>query len=696
MKLDRTASIVYWAGILLTMLLIFVVPIRAQSGSCGIDCGGETDCWDGCEVYGLSEILSSTDSTEIDTYSETDITFDLVEAGYAAYVEAGIFQNNFNTLIAANDAFDDGIGTAALPLSAPLSADNEYILESDFYIFDPYGDLLLQGTINLSLSSGVPKISTISPTYGIVGTSGTLTISGSNLVDPFTQQADVSFANDGVSVTGYGGQTSTEVSIEYQIAQNASLGSTNISMGNRFGIGTTTGPSAQFTVGDPSVIINSVSPGVWQAGAGNIQITIGGSGFGTSPTLTVVGTGVALISLGTATDTYVTATISVGSNATGTATVNVQSNGYDGVGPCTPAAPNGTCAASYGVPIQAIPAPTPEIQLYGQTIVTTQSMVVGQLIALSATVNVPPGMAIQSQYWSTPPGIAIGGYTNAAGSGPPDTSSGKIQTLPPNNQSSFNFYWADLGGNSRTITYTYTLSNGESNSATATFNVAAPTSVSVTVKTTPITIVNPPQSPTNYGNPLLEDGGGMGPGMVFQASASFPAGNSGTYWWTQLVGNDSSEFLPSGAPPPISNLISGDAELDGSYPYGGYCLGQTPCTVYKTYITDDTAQDSPFVPLLNGYGEYARSFSAIMYLMWVPTADTRCNGSTCTIPVPLGSVSWHFSADAINSLQTGQTQFSGNVYTFPVWQENAGPQQPGIFQQSATYPTWSGTINPLQ
>jgi len=57
--------------------------------------------------------------------------------------------------------------------------------------------------------------------------------------------------------------------------------------------------------------------------------------------------------------------------------------------------------------------------------------------------------------------------------------------------------------------------------------------------------------------------------------------------------------------------------------------------------------DSPFVNLNSGDSKTTRTFSAQMYLMW-------SSGLTNSIPVPVGSLSWSFFADAVQNMSTQQ------------------------------------------
>src|SRR5712692_107879 len=287
-----------------------------------------------------------------------------------------------------------------------------------------------------------------------------------------------------------------------------------------------------------------------------------------------------------------------------------------------------------GTPMGVSPvlAPAPQIQLYGQTITTTQSMFVGQQIALSATVTPPSGTSISSQQWSTPEGTVVGGYTNATGSAPcllatscppPDTTGGKVLALPANTGSSFTFYWIN-SGNSRQITYTYTLNTGASNSATATFNVAGPTSPSMSAQTSIVQIVAAGYNPLFLGLPGQQFGfyPNSPPGINFTASATLPSGNQGAYSFVQLISKDTIKRIA--APPknsqtckPNGFVTDPNPELDNTYPY--------------VSASSNSTNDSPGQALVSSGGEVARSFSPTMYVLWTPNADSRCpSGNACT------------------------------------------------------------------
>jgi hypothetical protein len=112
-------------------------------------------------------------------------------------------------------------------------------------------------------------------------------------------------------------------------------------------------------------------------------------------------------------------------------------------------------------------------------------------------------------------------------------------------------------------------------------------------------------------------------------------------------------------------------------------------------MTNDTAQDSPFSALAVGQGEFSRSFSATMYLEWVPIADGSCTaGSICTVPVPLGSVNWQWQGSATDTLRP-ETDTNGVAYKLWLHNSCGDTQNNGGFQPGGVLPQWSSTDNPI-
>jgi hypothetical protein len=120
--------------------------------------------------------------------------------------------------------------------------------------------------------------------------------------------------------------------------------------------------------------------------------------------------------------------------------------------------------------------------------------------------------------------------------------------------------------------------------------------------------------------------------------------------------------------------------LDTEYPVGSKTLG----VLFSVHSPNDTMIDSPGFGLPNTDGERAEVFNAITYLMWTPTADSNCtDGALCTVPVPLGSLSWNFQGDTINTLQ----QNSSNTTWIPNYRYPSSFGQEQIsFSPGGSYP----------
>lgn len=166
----------------------------------------------------------------------------------------------------------------------------------------------------------------------------------------------------------------------------------------------------------------------------------------------------------------------------------------------------------------------------------------------------------------------------------------------------------------------------------------------------------------------------------FNDLATLPS--TGQFIWVQLLHSVTySQIDPAGGgyAPPAAKTEG----LDGLYPYPGA----------------STTSDRPSRPLYAGEGEGAEAFDATMYVLWDPaippagqnscvpaTTDTstqpyRTAASTCSsIPIPLASVRWQWSACAINSLPS----MGGG----PSWFEHCGPAK--AYPAAANgYPTWN-------
>ncbi len=210
---------------------------------------------------------------------------------------------------------------------------------------------------------------------------------------------------------------------------------------------------------------------------------------------------------------------------------------------------------------------------------------------------------------------------------------------------------------------------------------------------TGVVIVNPPyQQPSVPALPLLVFGGMGQPGMRFYATAGNLA--SGAYRWVQLIDRDSSRFVSSTGSHLQDSIPPSAQFVDHASPYGFNADGTRTGTVTTTTVADDTAQDSPYTPLISIYGEWARIFSATMHLMWVPSPDPNCvNGAACTIPVPQGKVVWSWRGDAMNTF-VPQVNQGVSYVRWVLNPNNCSVNNLQNYQPSTSYPLWTGAINP--
>jgi hypothetical protein len=694
-------------------------------------------------VEGVSEITDSTTSTELYTYSDTFLTYDL-SLYYSPYLQAYLYQNS-TEVAAASTGPDADAQDAALDGSWPVTLGDTYEIDGDHSVVAIYeedddgtvyyenpdgfleggtdpgddgtdygpgdGPVLIEveqiylGSTAAYITAAAPSISGISPTSGTIGTSGTITVNGENLLDVFTDTTTPAISGSGVTLTVGSSPTDTQVNLNYTIASNATTGNQSVTLATRFG----TSNAVSFMVGDPPARITNISPPVWTAGQNNLSVTITGQNFGTSPTLSLSGSRVYLIGYTpNPNGQSIQATVNVAVNAPNeSVTVTVQP-GYAGNSftcNCQGASPNGTGTAT----TQAV-TPTPQIMFNGQNISgqTNIPVLAGQQITLS--VSAPSGYSLLSPSWTfSNTQHLVGGYTNSSlgGSSPPDAGGGWVQPANLSGNSVTNYFI--VPGATETVTYAYQLDNGESATATASFSVGGPlaTGVNGTYFTATSGIVNvyPPGVAFHglgtwpgleFGDAQQNADGTLNVGMAFSIEAKAPS-NAGAFQWVQLINHHNNQRLTKPASSPYSASIG----VDNFYPYPFFTppLG---------------TNDSPGLQLsqtgLTAYGEAQDNFSATMYLMWDPSlnangsaapgcaastdnATLKSTASTCTgsIPIPLSSVTWGFSGCAINTL----TVNDATTTTWSLYCPTTAAPTP-VVQPSSSYPQWSTTASNTQ
>ena len=372
--------------------------------------------------------------------------------------------------------------------------------------------------------------------------------------------------------------------------------------------------------------------------------------------------------------------------------------------------------------INALKPPAPKIQFFGSDIASSQPVMVGQFIALSFTVpNMPQGLTISTQTW-TITGTALSTFTagSTAGGDQPVALNATITTP------TVNFYWLSTAGSPQ-VTLSYCASNSQcSDKVTAPLTLSGPTNPANPVGITTqhvVIFVRPDHNGTQKFQDIPQPFGTGAPGIKFLAQFNLPSdksGNSGEYQWLQLENQDANKFVSnttaSGTcstftgPLGTSVQLNANSELDSGYPYGV----NKPNTVTTTTVTNDTASDSPSVglgdPVSNvTLAEWQRTLGATMFVRWKPPIDSACSNagnaeSTCRIPVPLGSMTWGYSACSVNTLQVQSAITPGNGTTFAM----SGSGCPNNSQGTAIgftpsnlsppnfgYPTYSNTVGTL-
>jgi len=688
---------------------------RAQDISKSVQYGG---------METTSKVLNSTNSSEVDTYASAVITdYALWYEGYWAAVEADLYDNG--AWIDYNVG-DDGFASATTRLSDPINIGHRYdaVATSGLCWWEDEGDFgyeeYCSAVYQLDLYGilGKPQISSINPSGGTIGKSGSITVQGQNLVDPFSGNASAAITGSGVTLTVQSNPSDSQVGLNFTIASNATAGNQTLTLNNRFG----TSNGETFTVGYPPAVVSNVSPSVWTAGQ-STSVTITGTGFGNQPTISVNGTGVSLMLNSASPDgttIHATATVNLAA-ASQSVTVTVQP-GYAGQNfmcNCPPDQAKGTDTAT----IQPV-TPAPQIRMVSNQsdLASCQSgsvvsgsgetdVFAGQQMLLCAAPP-PTGFSIVNQYWEFEKIVDItGGFTNAAGTGQPSGSGGGSEAADPNlAQNGIKFYFVNPG-TVETATYHWTLSNGDGNgnSATADFNIQGPTGnllpnafaqsditgTSLSNAQGQVAQLSMTKSPMKPGVGVFINDNAQpvaNSGQCPPRVGAPPAAGCGQFVWVQILKSVTQlQIIPLGDTFTPSNASN---QLDGTYPYA---FAGPPNATW----------DSPGRGLLHGWGEGAEPFSATMYVLWDPALPANCvpawtdtavlpgnpyipHASTCTsVPIPLGSVQWSWSACAINALAA-----AAGGGTTPNWNLYCGTGSGNSAGDASGYPEWSSGTGP--
>jgi IPT/TIG domain len=708
-------------GLTFLMVLFPLLAIGPQRAAAQYTTQVDDVCvTDDCGVEASAEM--ATNGTEIDTYSTVENFFD--EDVNFINMDVYLSDNTSGALLQVGDD-DNEVDYAEVDLNTSVNAPDEYLLSTFPSVCLEDGEegggceIADNTALYLVIDTDYPTINSISPSSVTVGTSGTITVSGQNFIDQFGNYPTPVINNAGVTLSLSGTPTDSQAHVSYSVTTGAATGDFGLNLKGLFG----NGEPATLAVGDPSPTVTSVSPSVWYAG-NSYTVTITGTNFGTNPTSSIsAAPGVTYTPLGGGTDTQTTASVIVAPNAptTNPITVTVTSNGFGGGSGFFPGTPGGSASASATAQADAV-TPAPVIMMVNGVADLTNctngtplpsgnnetDVFAGQQMLLCV---VPPaGFAIASATWSFDSSNDItGGFVNGAGAvgTQPSASAGGSEAADPIlTQSGIQFYFVNPG-TTETASLHWTLNNGDlnGNSSSADFNIQGPTGnllpnafaqsnntgtslSNVQAAAAQLSMTNAPVHPaagavgvyfTDNAQPVANSG------QCPPSVGAPPAAGCGQLVWVQILTSVTQLQIV----PPADNFMPKNAtnQLDGSYPYfngPGYA---------------NVTWDSPGRGLLHDWGEGAEPFNATMYVLWDPALPAGCtpawtdtktspyvdHASTCTsIPIPLGSVQWGWSACAINAgvssepswfLQcgTGSGNAAGVASGYPHWASGTGP-----------------------
>jgi hypothetical protein len=480
--------------------------------------------------------------------------------------------------------------------------------------------------------------------------------------------------------------------------------------------------------------IDSVIPNQWQAGV-KTDFVINGAGFGSAPTVAITGSGITSVtytcptSWPTSCDTQIVGTVTIDANtpAGSVEAIAVTAGGMNAIGFLPVETPGQSGVATAYATTLLYDPPAPQIMLgtnasgklcsTGTDVAgTTQNVVIGQPIAFTGCIpEIVPQIQVANVFWSpsSPHGVAVGGYTVTATSGSVVPLSYPICSALQRFCEFPKFYWVKQG-TSLTFTFTYENCCGPSRSATITFNVVGPTATGPGGAFLTGTVQDPPDGtvPKKTLNvwpaavPYMGLGkNGQNPGIRFFVREDESATPRGKFQFVQVL-TKARVKMRSSAGEEVFGLAGAavitptNPALDNWYPYAAR-VGDSKQAL------DDPGQS---LNLARGsqVGESMVEFEATMYLLWDPalpgSGQSSCQAasndppdpehpnpqqSTCTgsIPVPLGSISWGYTGDAINTMKPnmdGASNGTGWLMLGCSW-----PVPTPMYSSSGVYPTWN-------
>jgi hypothetical protein len=742
---------------------MYTQPGRAQDlGTSGTDTTGSVEVTigfndntgvDGVHAYAVADL------TTLDLLDDCAIEAS-VDGECWAHIGGVLTENGYTIGDSSDDCSPDDYdaGYCGYPWSIGVDFDSGFVVNDKYEIYGYpglcyYDDNYDVQCIALSFSDGYdyldfwfdaypPKVSDLTPNYGVLGTSGQIDVTGDYFLDdwpPSYVPATLPAASSGLSYSLVGKPTDSQLIVQYKIDANAPTGNRQFTLTNRFG----TSSPVTFIVADASPTFTNPNVGTLVAG-NQYSINISGANFGKNPQVSETGpAGVTFNLTVSGAANTITGTITLASGAsTGPIIITLTSEGASGNGFIGPETPTVTATGA----VQGLPAGAPFFVLRpsyasatgssgdstgncsSNTPLTSanETVVVGQQINLTGCAPANGGIAVLSASWTQVPLLAsnaVGGFsvtenhtnyqftrTLIAVPSAPTCASTQSCDFPT-------FYFITPG--TYTFTYQYKLVNGSISAVgTAVFTVQGPTPNTNGHYVIDNSYVGDPGYPFTPGPiavyapgersltaAIMASGNGASTtaiALTVDSSVKMPSGYSDTGWLFVQVINNISYSLRSNPSSTPFNLQPG---LDTSYPYDfGTLFSDSPGTPLDT----NNFGSATYTVV----GEKSTSLGFTVYLMWDPEINPANNNdcsmgslggslnapnytpSNCSsIPVPLDAVSWGYSADAVKTMNPLQNTTDGK-YANSWYLADGYPVTPNY--APAVYPFWSCTENGAQ
>jgi hypothetical protein len=273
-----------------------------------------------------------------------------------------------------------------------------------------------------------------------------------------------------------------------------------------------------------------------------------------------------------------------------------------------------------------------------------------------------------------------------------------LKPVDPPTYSHLDYAYTDIDGRPMVVLDNWALTSDPAVLYPFRVNVVAPINVSISVGARNPPDVHymasgdgsPPALVMNIGNPYT--GSGVNPsGIYFLANGQPPASYEGEFVFVQTLESGEVDSYTDGGTL-VDHIPLGSHLVDGGYPYD------------VSTTTEDSPGSGPLPVGSNTITKVVASGTFVMALLWKPTRkpDPQNLGSSLPIspneavPVPIGSVAWHWTGAASTHAVPGMTKRNCD----PIGKEWCAYGDPAVIdtitnpvqgtQNVTEYPTWDG------